>query len=73
MNLKLIGAAAVALLVVAPTMAAQRVDHHRHAYRTQTRNFDYRSVYDAYGFYPDGGLAPGNAFGGDFDRKNTFN
>jgi hypothetical protein len=76
MNFKLIGAAAVALFVASPAVAAQRAGHYR-SYRVSpfqhARKFSYRSAYDAYGFYPGGDFAPGNAYGGDFARRNTFN
>ena len=66
-NLILIGAAA-ALLVAAPAMAKQRVDHYRYGFSHRLP----RSVYDAYGFYRGDDSLPSNV-SGDFDRRNTFN
>jgi hypothetical protein len=71
MNLKLIAAAAAALLVATPALAAQRAAHHRYSH-AHARLFNYRSVYGAYGFDQGGNFAPDN-ISGDFDRRNTFN
>jgi hypothetical protein len=75
MNIKLIGAAAVSLLIATPAVAMQRAYHH--GYRAspvhRARNFGYRSAYNAYGFYPGSGdFAPSNVYD-DFARRNTFN
>jgi hypothetical protein len=77
-NYKLIGAAALSLLVAAPAVAMPQRDHHRYGYshrmsRVQhARNFGYGSVYKAYGFDRGDDVARGN-FSADFDRRNTFN
>jgi hypothetical protein len=75
-KLKLVGAAAVALLLASPAVAARRVDHNRYSYRVSPvhhGNVGHRSVYDAYGLYPGSDFAPGDAYNGDFARRNTFN
>ena len=75
-KLKLVGAAAVTLLLASPSMGAQRVDHNRFSYRMSPVHYGsvgHRSVYDAYGLYLGGGFAAGSASDGDFARRNTFN
>lgn len=75
-KLKLVGAATVALLFASPAVAAQGVDHNRYSHRVSPVHhgkFGHRSAYDAYGLYPGGYFAPGNAYDGDFARGNTFN
>jgi hypothetical protein len=67
-NFTLIGAVAALLLVAAPAIAKQHVDHYRYGYSHRLP----RSVYGAYGFYRGGDSLPSN-ISGDFDRRNTFN
>jgi hypothetical protein len=70
---KLIGAAALSLLVAAPAAATPPRDHHRHAYsHGLSRSFGHGSAYEAYGFDRSGDVSRGN-ISADFDRRNTFN
>lgn len=63
---RLIGAAALSLLIATPVVAMQRADHHRRvSLLRHARN--YRSIYRAYGFDRDGDIRA------DFDRRNAFN
>jgi hypothetical protein len=73
-NFKLIGAAAVALMLATPAMAMQR-GHHQHYTQSSALGAlksRYGSAYGAYGFDRGDEFAPGNVVN-DFDRKNTFN
>jgi|HubBroStandDraft_2_1064218.scaffolds.fasta_scaffold1018525_1 hypothetical protein len=77
-NFKLIGAAAVALMLATPAMAMHR-GHHRHDAQIQRESqalgalkSRYGTAYGAYGFDRGDEFAPGNVVN-DFDRKNTFN
>jgi hypothetical protein len=77
-NFKLLGAAALSLLVAPPAVAAPQRDHHRYSYSHRispvqhTRNFGYGSPYEAYGFDRGDDFARGIS-SGEFDRRNTFN
>jgi hypothetical protein len=77
-NFKLIGAAALSLLLASPAVAMPQRDHHRYAYSHRmspaqhVRNFGYGSPYEAYGFDRGNDFDRGNV-SGDFDRRNTFN
>jgi hypothetical protein len=75
MNFRLIGAAAVALMLATPAMAMQRSHHHQIQRESQALGAlksRYGTVYGAYGFDRGQDYAPSN-FDNDFDRKNTFN
>jgi hypothetical protein len=63
MNFRLIGAAALSLMLATPAMAMQ------HGYR---HHYVSHSVSRAYAFDRGSGYAPGNV-SSDFDRRNTFN
>jgi hypothetical protein len=75
---KLIGAAALSLLVAVPAAAMPQRHHHHYGYFHRmpavqhARNFGHGSAYEAYGFDKGDDLARGN-FSNDFDRRNTFN
>jgi hypothetical protein len=77
-NFKLLGAAALSLLVAAPAVAVPQRDHPRYGYSHRTspvqhaRGFGYGSPYEAYGFDRGDDFARGNV-SGDFERRNTFN
>ena len=75
MNLRLIGMAALSLMLAAPAMAAQDTHHHR-AHRElsvqQTPRVGYSRPYEAYGFDRGDEFSPANP-SSDFDRRNTFN
>jgi hypothetical protein len=63
MNFRLIGAAALALLLATPAMAMHRGNHHY-------AHFSHRAS-SAYAFDRGYDVAP-NVYN-DFDRRNTFN
>jgi hypothetical protein len=63
MNFRLIGAAALSLMLATPAMAVQHGYHHHYDHVSH-------SVSRAYAF--DRGYAAGNV-SSDFDRRNTFN
>jgi hypothetical protein len=77
-NFKLIGAAALSLLVATPAVARPQRDHHHYGYSHRmspvqhARSFGYRSPYEAYGFDRGSDFDRGN-FSDDFERRNTFN
>lgn len=71
-NFSLIAAAAISLLAVAPAVAKQHNVHHRYI-RSHQHAVSYGSAYNAYGSYRRDEFAPGNAYGNDFNRRNTFN
>jgi hypothetical protein len=78
MNFRLIGAAALSLMLATPAMAMQHRYHHHYSQLRKdslVRNapkFGYGSAYGAYNFYPSDDFAPDN-YSNDFDRRNTFN
>jgi len=81
MNFRLIGAAALSLMLATPAMAM----HHRyHQHNGQVihsklpvrdaQKYSYGSTYGAYNFSPRDDFAPDyNVDDLDFDRRNTFN
>jgi hypothetical protein len=78
MNFRLIGAAALSLMLATPAMAMQH-GYHRHYGQLRKKSlvqnapkFGYGSTYGAYNFYPRDDFAPDN-YSNDFDRRNTFN
>jgi hypothetical protein len=75
MNFRLIGAAALSLMLLTPAIAMQHGHHHHYGYVHEEHNaprFGHGSAYGAYAFSPGDEFAPGNAYE-DFDRRNTFN
>ncbi len=75
MNFRLIGIAALSLMLASPAMAAQGHHHHRmHRQLSvqQAPRVGYGRPYEAYGFDRGDDFAPGNS-SGDFERRNTFN
>ena len=77
MNYKLIGAAALSLMLATPAMAMHRGYHHHYGYFHQQapvqNALKFGSTYGAYNFYPRHDFAPGEDYRDDFDRRNTFN
>ena len=80
MNFRLIGAAALSLVLTAPAMAMQHRYQHddsQAAYGElpvqDALEYGNGSTYGAYDFYPRYDYAPGEDYSNDFDRKNTFN
>jgi hypothetical protein len=77
MNFRLIGAAALSLLLATPAMAMQHGYHHHHGYIHKewpvqnAPKFGDGSTYGAYNFYPEHDF--GNGYYDDLDRRNTFN
>jgi hypothetical protein len=80
MNFRLIGAAALSLMLATPAMAMHH-GYHDHYGRVQKEvalqnalKFRYGSTYGAYNFYPRDEFAPDVDIDSlDFDRRNTFN
>jgi hypothetical protein len=73
MNYRLIGAAALSVMLATPAMAMQHRHHHHYGYiHKGSPEFGYGSTYGAYAFYPRDDFAAGN-HSLDFDRRNTFN
>jgi hypothetical protein len=76
-NFRLIGAAALSLMLATPAMAMHH-DHHHHYGRVHKElnalKFRYGSTYGAYNYYPRDEFAPDVDIDSlDFDRRNTFN
>lgn len=67
MNFRLIGAAALSLMLATPAMAMHRGYHHHYGHVIHRG-----AAYRAYNFYPRHDFAPGNV-DDDFARRNTFN
>ena len=65
MNFRLIGAAALSLMLVTPAMAMHRGNHHRYGHFSQ-------KAYRAYASDRGHDFVPEN-YSNDFDRRNTFN
>jgi hypothetical protein len=65
MNYRLIGAAALSLLLATPAMAMHRGNHHRYGHFSQRASRAYASD-RGYDFAPEN-------YSNDFDRRNTFN
>jgi hypothetical protein len=65
MNFRLIGAAALSLMLATPAMATHRGYHHRYVHFSQR-------AFGAYASARRYGFARGNIYN-DFDRRNTFN
>jgi hypothetical protein len=77
MKLRLIGAAALSLVLATPAMAMQHRHHHYGYVHKEPSVQDaprlgYGSSYGAYNYYPEDEFAPDNPVF-DFDRRNTFN
>ena len=80
MNFRLIGAAALSLLLATPAMAMPHRYHHHHGSVHKEFPFQpalksrYGSTYGAYNFYPRDEFSPDVDIDSlDFDRRNTFN
>jgi hypothetical protein len=67
--LRLIGEAALSLMLATPAMAMQRRYHHHYGHFH--KKFGYGSTYGAYAFDRGYDFAPRN-IRNDFDRRNTF-
>jgi hypothetical protein len=65
MKFRLIGLAALSLMLAAPAMAMQHGYHHHYSHVSHR-------VSRAYAFDRGYDFAPGNVYS-DFDRRNTFN
>jgi hypothetical protein len=81
MNFRLIGAAALSLMLVTPAMAMHHRYHQRYGQVIHSKlpfrdaqNYGYGSTYGAYNFHPRDDFAPDHNIDDlDFDRRNTFN
>jgi len=80
MNFRLIGAAALSLMLATPAMAMHKGYHHHYGrvhkeFPFQNAlKFRYGSTYGAYNFSPQDEFTPDNDIDSfDFDRRNTFN
>ncbi len=72
MNFRLIGIAALTLMLATPVMAMHRNDRHHYSHRELPIQHGYGSAYGAYASDRGYDVAPGN-ISNDFDRRNTFN
>jgi hypothetical protein len=67
-HFRLIGAAALSLMLATPAMAMQ----HHHHYGYTHKKSGYGSIYGAYAFDRGHDFGSRNIYN-DFDRRNTFN